>query len=129
MYIYVLYLLTLIFLAKIIMCTFAHPCPILVSAVLPLFLNGCRKVSGGSKQGLGTASWVFVLVLISRNFLLRIFNLFLKHPSKKGEKRIKEISIHIPLYIHVGILLFMMLCDISFLFVLLLSGYDDLPSH
>jgi len=72
------------------MCTFAHPCPILVSAVLPLFLNGCRKVSGGSKQGLGTASWVFVLVLISRNFLLRIFNLFLKHPSKKGEKKDKR---------------------------------------
>jgi len=80
------------------------------------------------QQCVGIASG-FCLGASSRTFL-EFSTPVLKHSSKKEEKRrIKEISIHIPLYIHVGILLFMMLCDISFLFVLLLSGYDDLPSH
>jgi hypothetical protein len=99
---YVLYLLTSIFLAKIIRCTFVHPCPILGSVVLPLFLNSCHKVSGGTKGCELQVGFLFGCFPVAL-FYLEFSTPLLKHPSKKrGKKRgIKEISIHIPLYIHV----------------------------
>jgi len=108
------------------------------------------------QQRVGTESWVFVLVLFSRTYLLGIFNT----PQKKREEFAGHSHMEFALQ-HMGanlcskqatnylvltcstclasssvlyggqryFLLFMMLCDISFLFVLLLSGYDDSPSN
>jgi len=96
------------------------------------------------QQRVGTESWVFVLVLFSRTYLLGIFN-----PPQKKERGVcwanlcsKQATNYLVLTCSTCLasssvlyggqryfLLFMMLCDISFLFVLLLSGYDDLPSH
>jgi len=96
------------------------------------------------QQRVGTESWVFVLVLFSRTYLLGIFN-----PPQKKERGVcwanlcsKQATNYLVLTCSTCLasssvlyggqryfLLFMMLCDISFLFVLLLSGYDDSPSN
>jgi len=56
---------------QLYVCTFVHPCPILVSAVLPLFLSSCCKVSGGSKGWelkVGFLFWCFLVALIYLEF-------------------------------------------------------------
>jgi len=56
---------------QLYVCTFVHPCPILVSAVLPLFLSSCCKASGGSKGWelkVGFLFWCFLVALIYLEF-------------------------------------------------------------
>ena len=72
---------------QLYVCTFVHPCPILVSAVLPLFLSSCCKVSGGSKGWelkVGFLFWCFLVALIYLEF---------STPLKKKERSLLGKSV------------------------------------